>query len=63
MMRLLSCAVATTFFPALGMVLYPFAFLVTLSRPLLGLHYPSDVLVAAVIGFSVAQGVLLLLPI
>jgi len=54
--------VATTFFPVLGAVLYPFAFLVALSRPLLGLHYPSDVLVAAVIGYAVAQGVLRLLP-
>jgi len=50
--------VATAFFPALWPLLYPFAFLVALSRPLLGLHYPSDVLVAAVLGFSVAHGVL-----
>lgn len=53
--------VATAFFPALGVALYPFAFLVALSRPLLGLHYPSDVLVAALIGFAVAKSVVMLL--
>lgn len=55
--------VASAFFPALGGVLYGFAFLVALSRPLLGLHYPSDVLVAAVVGFGVADGMLLLMPV
>ncbi len=55
--------VATTFFPALSWVVYPFVFLVALSRPVLGLHYPSDVLVAAVIGFSVASGVLMLMAV
>lgn len=51
---------ATAFFPELGAVLYPFAALVALSRPLLGLHYPSDVIVAAGAGFTVAHGILLL---
>lgn len=54
--------VATSFFPALGVVLYPFAFLVALSRPLLGLHYPSDVMVAAVAGAVVAEGTLFVIP-
>lgn len=54
--------VATAFFPALWIVLYPVAFLIALSRPLLGLHYPSDVLVAALVGYGVAQGVLMFLP-
>ena len=52
--------VATAFFPALWPVLYPFAFLVALSRPLLGLHYPSDVLVAALTGYLVAHGILMI---
>lgn len=55
--------VATAFFPALWVVLYPAAFLIALSRPLLGLHYPSDVVVAAVAGYCVANGVLMFLPI
>lgn len=55
--------VATTFFPALAVVLYPVAFLIALSRPLLGLHYPSDVLVAALIGYTVAHSIILFLPV
>ncbi|HRH75440.1 MAG TPA: phosphatase PAP2 family protein, partial [Zoogloea sp.] len=31
-------------FPALGPAVYGFALLVAVSRPVLGLHYPSDVL-------------------
>jgi undecaprenyl-diphosphatase len=54
--------VATAFFPPLWIVLYPMAFLIALSRPLLGLHYPSDVLVAALVGYSTAHSVLFLLP-
>lgn len=53
--------VATSFFPSLWLLLYPVTFLIALSRPLLGLHYPSDVIVAALAGYSVAHGVLLLL--
>jgi undecaprenyl-diphosphatase len=51
---------AVAFFPAMAMVLYPVAFLVALSRPLLGLHYPSDVLMGAALGFTVSQLVLAL---
>ena len=51
---------ASAFFPELAVALYPFAALVALSRPLLGLHYPSDVIVAAAIGFSVSHGLILL---
>ncbi len=47
--------VAVAFFPQMAVVLYPMAFLVALSRPLLGLHYPSDVLMGAVLGYGVAQ--------
>ena len=37
-------------FPQLGWVLVPFATLVAASRVVLGLHYPTDVLVGAAIG-------------
>lgn len=50
--------VATTIFPHLTWVLVPFALLVALSRPLLGLHYPSDVLLGAVLGLGVGESVL-----
>jgi len=46
--------------PALAWVFVPFALLVALSRVVLGLHYPSDVLAGAVIGAGVAQTVLAL---
>ena len=48
--------------PALAAVLVPFAILVALSRVVLGLHYPSDVLVGAVLGGMLAYGSLWLLP-
>ncbi|MFO7594532.1 MAG: phosphatase PAP2 family protein [Pseudomonadota bacterium] len=53
--------VATSFFPALWVLLYPMTFLIALSRPILGLHYPSDVVVAALTGYIIAHGVLLIL--
>lgn len=40
--------------PALLMILLPFTLLVALSRMILGLHYPSDVLVGAILGTSLA---------
>ena len=42
--------IAIHYFPMLSVVLLPFTFLIGLSRPILGLHYPSDVLVGALIG-------------
>jgi undecaprenyl-diphosphatase len=35
-------------------ILTPFALMVAISRPVLGLHYPSDVLAGALIGASIA---------
>lgn len=39
-----------TYHPRLGFVLWPFTLLVAASRVVLGLHYPSDVLVGAAVG-------------
>lgn len=47
-------------FPALGPAVYGFALLVAVSRPVLGLHYPSDVLAGAAIGACLAQGAIAL---
>lgn len=44
--------VAIHYYPELAWILVPFTVLVALSRVLLGLHYPSDVLVATAIGLT-----------
>jgi undecaprenyl-diphosphatase len=54
-------AVAIYWMPLLALILVPFALLVALSRPLLGLHYPSDVAAGGVIGLTTALLSLLLL--
>jgi undecaprenyl-diphosphatase len=46
--------VATSYYPPLAWVVVPFSLLVALSRPVLGLHYPSDVLAGATIGAVIA---------
>jgi len=51
--------VALAYFPWLGPLLVGFTVLVSLSRVLLGLHYPSDVLAGAAIGALIAGAWLL----
>jgi undecaprenyl-diphosphatase len=46
-------------YPALAPLVFGFAALVAVSRPILGLHYPSDVLAGAAIGAVLAQIALL----
>ena len=48
--------VAVHHYPALALVLWPFAAAIALSRVVLGVHYPSDVLAATVIGAVLAHG-------
>jgi undecaprenyl-diphosphatase len=42
------------YFPVLTLVVVPFAILVALSRVILGLHYPTDVAVGALLGAAIA---------
>lgn len=42
-------------FPGWFWVVIPFATLVAISRPVLGLHYPSDVIAAVLIGLMISK--------
>lgn len=44
--------VAISYFPVLSIVVAPFVLMVAMSRVILGLHYPSDVLAGAAIGYA-----------
>ncbi len=41
-------------FPKIGFVLFPWAALVAYSRIYLGVHYPGDILVGAVLGLLIS---------
>ncbi|MEY4761602.1 MAG: hypothetical protein RLZZ200_1458 [Pseudomonadota bacterium] len=53
---------AVSAFPVLGWILVPLATAIALSRVVLGLHYPSDVLVGAMIGAGMALATMAFLP-
>lgn len=47
--------VAIAWFPQLTLLLAVFTVLIALSRVILGLHYPTDVMLGAVLGYLVAR--------
>ena len=49
--------------PILLILMLPFTVLVALSRMVLGLHYPSDVVIGALIGAVVAIAIILCAPV
>ncbi len=52
--------IAIAYYPVLAWLLIPFSVLVAISRVVLGLHYPSDVLAGAALGALIANGSLCL---
>jgi undecaprenyl-diphosphatase len=46
--------ILTAYYPMFALFVWPFTVLVAVSRVILGLHYPSDVIVGALIGAAVA---------
>jgi undecaprenyl-diphosphatase len=54
--------IATAHLPELAPMLIPFALLVAVSRVVLGLHYPTDVLAGAAIGTVLARSALAFWP-
>ena len=46
--------ILTAYYPMFALVVWPFTVLVAISRVVLGLHYPSDVVVGALIGAATA---------
>jgi undecaprenyl-diphosphatase len=51
--------IVVSYYPSLSWLVLPFTLLVALSRLVLGLHYPSDVLAGVLLGGSIAGLVLL----
>ena len=51
--------VATAHFSGFAIVLFPLTVLIALSRVVLGLHFPTDVALGAVIGVALANAVLM----
>lgn len=49
------CSVALAYYPSLAWLLMPFTILVGISRVILGLHYPSDVVAGAMLGALIAS--------
>jgi undecaprenyl-diphosphatase len=47
--------IAVAYAPSLVFVLLPFTLLIAASRVVLGLHYPSDVIVGALLGWMIAK--------
>lgn len=55
------CSVGLVYYPELTWLLLPFTVMVGMSRVILGLHYPSDVVAGAFIGGAIAALSFLLL--
>jgi len=49
------CGVTLAYFPMLAWLVMPFTVMVGMSRVILGLHYPSDVIAGAILGAAISS--------
>ena len=55
MLHAVACSlILTVYYPKIAWVVWPFTLLIAVSRVILGLHYPSDVIAGAALGAAIA---------
>lgn len=50
----LMASLLTHFYPSVALIVYPWACMIGLSRVMLGVHYPSDIIAGAALGLTIS---------